>query len=468
MPRFLRSSLHRLVLVYGVGLLLAFTIVGGASLWAFDRLIERDIEQAVSMEQQGLIDILHSDGLTALAETIRERTSANEFHGSEYLLISESGELLAGSQVKLSLPQPIRGGWFRIPSPDSTQGDDVVANAHPLPGGGWLVTGHTTGEHGRMRELILRLGAISLVLLAALTILLVWLLRRSIDRSLTAALDTVDRVAAGHLDERVPELSGDDGFARLGRTLNRMLGRIQDLVGGIQNSTDAIAHDLRTPLMRLRARLELVESSGTAEERAREAGAAVAEVDQLVATFNSLLRLSRIETTGRQPMEVVELDQVVVDAVDLWQALAESQGKAIVTHTVPGSIRGDRDLLFQLVSNLLDNAIKYSGPDGEISLVLTATGDQVILVVGDRGPGIDADQRERVFDRFVRLEHHRGTPGSGLGLSLVRAIAIRHGAELRLESGQPGLRVCLTFPAATIINNNSWIGKAGEIRQSAS
>lgn len=464
MPRFLGSSLHRLVLVHGFGLLLAFAIVGGVSLWAFDHLLERDIEQAVIMEFQDLMDVFRSDGRSALAETIDERTQSPDDRGSVYLLIGSDGKLVAGGGMKLDAPLPVRSEWIRFPALD---GDEVLAYAHALPGGGWLVTGHTTGEQGRMRELFLRLGGISLVLLAALTFLLVWLLRRSIDHSLTTALDTVDRVASGHLDERVPELPGDDGFARLGRTLNRMLGRIQDLVGGIQSSTDAIAHDLRTPLMRLKARLELVESCSTEEEKQREAEAAISEVDQLVATFNSLLRLSRIEATGGPLMEMVELDQVVLDALDLWQALAESQGQNLVAHTVPARITGDRDLLFQMISNLLDNAIKYSGSGGPISLDMTVSGNHVVLSVGDRGPGIAADQRERVFDRFVRLERHRGTAGSGLGLSVVRAIAIRHGADLRLESASPGLRVRIEFPIVGNITKHSFDGKVGEISQSA-
>ena len=463
----LRSSLHRLALVYGFGLLLAFAIVGGVSLWAFDHLLERDIEQAVTMEHQGLMEVFRSDGRTALAETINERSDSPEDRGSVYLLIGANGQVLAGRGVELDAPLPKRDEWIRFPSLESPQGDEVLAYAHALSGGGWLVTGHTTGEQGRMRELFLRLGGISLVLLAALTILLVWLLRRSIDHSLITALDTVDRVAAGHLDERVPELPGDDGFARLGRTLNRMLGRFQDLVGGIQSSTDAIAHDLRTPLMRLRARLELLQSCDTEEEKLRESEAAITEVDQLVATFNSLLRLSRIEATGGPLMETVDLEEVVLDALDLWQALAESQGQSLVARTVPARITGDRDLLFQMISNLLDNAIKYSGTSGEISLDLTASGDQVVLVVGDHGPGIVAEQRERVFDRFVRLEHHRGTSGSGLGLSGVRAIAIRHGADLRLESASPGLRVRLQFPIVGDINNRSSVGKVQETGESA-
>lgn len=446
------SHLQRLVLVYGVGLVLAFAVVGGVSLWAFGHLLERDIERSVTMDSQGLMEVLRTDGRVGLKATVNERTRAADNRDAVYLLVGSDRKVVAGHPAAhLARTLPRRGGWIRFNSSNVSQGDEVLAYVHALPGGGWLVTGHTTGEHARSRELITRLGAVSLILLTLLTILLGWLLRRSINRALMASLDTVDRVASGHLDERVPVQSGQDGFARLGRTLNRMLDRIQDLVGGIQSSTDAIAHDLRTPLMRLKARLESIASDRLGVRKSSEIEAAIAEVDQLVATFNSLLRLARIESANETPSDIVALDEIVADATELWQALAESRGQTFCVRTMSARIAGDRDLLFQMISNLLDNAIKYAGCGTAISVELEQRRDEVLLVISDQGPGIDDDQRERVFDRFVRLEPHRGTAGSGLGLSVARAIAIRHRADLRLEAANPGLRVRLAFPAATHI-----------------
>jgi signal transduction histidine kinase len=442
------SHLHRLVAFYGLGLVLAFALVGGVSLWAFDRLLERDIEQFVKMDSEGLMEVYRSAGRAGLEAAIVERTRSPTNRGARYLVVGKDGRVQVGHEIGKRITLPRKNGWIRLPSDDANQRDDLLANVHGLNRSGWLVVAHATGEHARLRDLMVRLGALSFILLALLTMLLGWMLRRSIDRSLTASLDTVDRVASGHLHERVPELAGNDGFARLGRTLNRMLGRIQDLVGGIQSSTDAIAHDLRTPLMRLKARLASVDSNRIGALAQKEIDAAIVEVDQLVATFNSLLRLARIESGEASPTEIVALDQIVVDAVELWQALAESHGQRLHLTIAPVRIAGDRDLLFQMVSNLLDNAIKYAGRGSEISVVLENKGSEVVLMVSDRGPGIAADQRERVFDRFVRLEPHRGTAGSGLGLSVVRAIAIRHRADLRLESANPGLRVRLAFPGA--------------------
>jgi signal transduction histidine kinase len=445
---FLGSSLNRLVLAYGAGLLIAFLAVGGVSLIALDHLLDRETRQTVQAEHADLMDVYETQGKNGLIETINAR--AREPHDvlAIYVLIGSNGEVEAGRRSGFSIRVPQRKGWLRFFRSGDPDAGEVLAYAQSLRDGSWLVTGHATDEQIHLRELTIRLGLVILCLLGALTLLLVWLLRRAVDRSLAASLDTVDRVAAGHLSERVPARDGDDGFARLGQTLNRMLDRIRDLVGGIQSSTDAIAHDLRTPLTRLKTRLEQARL-GVADDATRaQIDAAMAEADQLIATFNSLLRLARIEGHTGLPPEPVALDAVLEDAVEMWQALAEARGLEIRTTIAPAAIAGDRDQLFQLLSNLLDNAIKYGTPGTSIDASLHRDGRDVILILSDQGPGIAPDQRERVFDRFVRGESHRGTPGSGLGLSVVKAIAVRHGADLRLESAHPGLRVVLRFPSA--------------------
>ncbi|CAN5271993.1 ATP-binding protein [soil metagenome] len=442
------STLHRLVLTYAVGLLLAFGLVGTVSLLAFDRLLERDSELTVRVEHEGLMEVYRSEGRDGLRRTIAERVREPVNREAVYLLVARDGSISAGHRNELPARLPERAGWLRFPWRAAPESDTVLAYVQALPDGGWLVTGHTTGEQQHLRELTLRLGGIILALLAVLTLLLGWLLRRAVDRALEAPLDTVDRVAAGRLEERVPERDGDDPFARLGRTLNRMLDRIRDLVGGIQGASDAIAHDLRTPMMRLRTRLEQARLESTDEAVRARIDAAVAEADQLLSTFNSLLRLARIEGGADADDAPVALDAVVDDAVELWQAVAEAHGQSISTAIAPATVRGNRDLLFQLLANLLDNAIKYGGGNGAIEVLVARDGAHVLLEIGDSGPGIPDELHERVFDRFVRGDSHRGSPGSGLGLSVVRAIAIRHGAELRLQPGQPGLRVLLRFPAA--------------------
>jgi signal transduction histidine kinase len=441
-------TLNRLVLTFGFGLLLAFAVAGAVSLYTFDRLVERDTRRNVTVEHTGLLEIYRTGGAGLLSDTIDDRVNDPTNFQAMYLLVDRKGEVLAGHGDELPAPLWKLRGWVRFPWHKQSESDEVLAYAQTLPNGDLLVTGHTTGEQQHLRELIVRLGGTSLGLLSALTLLLSWMLRRGVDRALEAPLDTVDRVAAGHLQERVPERQSDDGFARLDRTLNRMLGRIHELVGGIQSSTDAIAHDLRTPLMRLKTRLERVRQSVGDDDSRAEAEAAIAEADQLIETFNSLLRLARIEAAEGLPNEIVALDEVLSDAVEMWQAVAETRQQSIDAQITPARIAGDRDLLFQLLSNLFDNAIKYAPAGSSIEVALESSPREVLLSVRDHGPGIPAEQRQRVFDRFVRLEAHRGTPGSGLGLSLVRAIAIRHGAETYVEDAEPGLRVRLRFPIA--------------------
>jgi signal transduction histidine kinase len=447
-PRWFASTLNRLVLAHGLALLLAFAGVAAVSVAGFDRLLERDGRDAVRAERAALMDVYRADGRDGLRRAITERVRTPDDREAVYLLVEADGTVSAGHRRDLPVRLAGRAGWVRLPWREDAD-DEVLAYVQPLPAGGWLVTGHATGEQRRLRELVMPLAFASLAALAALSLLLGWLLRRAVDRALKAPLDTVDRVGAGRLGERVPVAAegGSDAFDRLGRTLNRMLDRIHVLVGGIQSSTDAIAHDLRTPLTRLRTRLEQARLA-SADPAARAAiDAAAGEADQLLATFNGLLRLARIEA-GALEAAPVALDAVLADAVEMWQALAEAQGQRVVAQLAPATVAGDRDLLFQLASNLLDNATKYGGRGCTITVRLRADADGVDLCVEDDGPGLAPGLDARAFDRFVRGDAHRGTPGTGLGLSVVRAIAIHHGAQLWLEPRAPGLRVHLRFPPA--------------------
>ena len=447
--RLAASTLNRLVLTYGLGLLLAFGFVGAVSFGVFERLVARDMQQTVRAEHEALMDVYRTGGRNELRGTIEGLVRAPTDREALFLLVDREDHVLAGHRDDLPAFLPPKAQWLRIPWNDDGHGDEVLAYVEPLPDGGWLLTGHATGEQRRLRELVLPLGAATLAALAALSSLLGWLLHRAVDRALRASLDTVDRVGAGRLDERVPvEAGADDAFARLAHTLNRMLDRIHVLVGGIQASTDALAHDLRTPLARLRTRLEQARLASADPQSRAAIDAAGAEAEALLATFNGLLRLARIEG-GSVELQPLALDALVADAAELWQAVIESKGQSLEVALEPVQVGGDRDLLFQLANNLLDNASKYSGEGAHIRVWLREHDGGAELGVEDDGPGMSAELRERACDRLVRGEAHRGTPGSGLGLSVVRAIALHHGAQWRLEPMAPsGLRVRLRFPPA--------------------
>jgi signal transduction histidine kinase len=277
-----------------------------------------------------------------------------------------------------------------------------------------------------------------------------------ISRSTASRIEAINQasreIMGGDLSRRVATRGSGDDFDQLADNLNSMLDRILSLMQAIRQVSDDIAHDLRTPLTRLRSRLELARSAVSDAEEARVGiEQAIAEADALLATFNALLRIARIEA-GQQRFGFSKLDLVplVGDVVELYEPLASDKGQELASELPQEAVIafGDRDLLFQGIANLLDNAIKYTPAGGRVGVHLRKSGEGAEVVVWDSGPGIPAALRAKVFERFFRLEQSRSAPGSGLGLSLVGAVVKLHAAQIRLEDGEPGLRVVLSFPPA--------------------
>jgi signal transduction histidine kinase len=276
---------------------------------------------------------------------------------------------------------------------------------------------------------------------------------RNVLRRVEQVNRTAERVMRGNLSDRVPLKGTTDEFDQLAANLNNMLDQIERLMAGMREVSDNVAHDLRTPLARLRARLEL-SLIGSQDAKEPEEGAqteavraAIDEADRLLATFNALLNIAEAESGARRsPAEPLDLAQTARAAAELYEPVAEEKGCALKLDVEPGiMIRGDRHLLSQAVANLLDNALKYGG--GEVKLSAHQHDGRAALEVSDTGPGIPETEREAVFDRFVRLEPSRSTPGNGLGLSLVRAVARLHNGTVALGDNHPGLKVRLEFAA---------------------
>jgi len=259
---------------------------------------------------------------------------------------------------------------------------------------------------------------------------------------------TSERVMAGNLSDRVPLDGTSDEFDQLAANLNRMLDQIERLMTAMREVTDDVAHDLKTPLSRMRVRLELAllgPADGSSQTEAIRS--AIDEADRLLATFNALLSIAELES-GTRPdeSEGLDLSEVARSAAELYEPVAEEKGFVLSLATEPGvRIRGSRHLLSQALANLLDNALKYAG-GGEIQIRVLRAEGRAALEVTDRGQGIPEAERGTVFDRFVRLERSRSTPGNGLGLSLVRAVVRRHRGTVELGDNRPGLRVRLEFP----------------------
>ncbi len=260
---------------------------------------------------------------------------------------------------------------------------------------------------------------------------------------------TARRIREGDLSQRVPRDGSADEFDRLAEELNAMLARIQALMDGVRHVGDSLAHDMRLPLTRVRNRLEALREALPDDAPAQaEVQACVADADQMLATFAALLRIARLEAGGAgAPAASVDLAGVVEDALDLYRAPGEEAGIAFEAELNPATVAGDRDLLFQMVANLLDNALKFAPPGSSVQVRTQCLAGKSRLLVSDRGPGVPAAERERVFDRFYRVERSRHAPGSGLGLALVKAVVDHHRGTVWLEDAAPGLRVVAELPA---------------------
>lgn len=311
-----------------------------------------------------------------------------------------------------------------------------------------LLVGRDLAERHSMRRIIEKSLAAGGVLALALGFAVGLVTSRHALRRLDAVNHTAAVILAGDLSGRVPLSGRGDEFDFVAAKINGMLDRIQRLVGVVRTVTANVAHDLRTPLNRLRSRLEVTLVAPREPEEYRHAiSRAIAEADALIATFNAMLRIAKIEGRGKPPAERVDLGELALSAADLYQPLAEDKGVRLQARAEPGTVvPGDAALISQALNNLLDNAVKYTPAGGSVTVSVRPEDGRMLLDVCDNGPGIPAALRDEVLQPFTRLDASRHEPGSGLGLSLVAAVAEHHGARLALADSAPGLTVTLAFP----------------------
>ena len=340
------------------------------------------------------------------------------------------------------------GAVFNLPDAGSSGDVPVRVLAIRLPNGQQLLVGRDLNDERELLDhtLSVVIGVILITFLLSMLGSAVMGYRAL--RRIDAVSQTAGEIMAGDLSRRIAVTERDDEFDLLGRKLNAMLARIEQLMIGMRQVTDNIAHDLRSPLNRLRNRLDVTLLEARNEDEYREVmEQAIADADGLLKTFNALLNIAQAEAgVNRNEWTTLDLAALAEDMADLYGAVAEEKGIEWSYATEPDvCIRGNRQLLAQAVGNLLDNAVKYTPTGGRIVLNVRREGTEIVLSVADNGPGIPEDQRERVLERFVRLDDARSLPGNGLGLSLVNAVAKLHGASLVLADNNPGLCASLHF-----------------------
>lgn len=445
----LRSSSTRLALAIASAFLLAFVLLGAGVYYAVSTLLLNDAREVIRADAAGLVEIDRGDGRTALLNEVRQRIDNGDDPDAVYAVVGSDHRIEGGTYAQLPVRLPVRGErWTQFTETSVGDRPRVLASVQRLPRGGILITGLRTRSQDGFLALMLHTALAALLVATTLGALIGWLTSHWVSRRLHGLDDTAARVGSGELALRAALDGSDDAFDRLARRFNGMLDRIQELVGGVRHATDHIAHDLRTPLTRLRNRLEELRVQ---QEGSARAGldAAIGETDQLLQSFGALLRLARIEAQASacdEPM--LDLAAVARDAIELYTPSAGERGIGLRGELHACRVRGDTDQLFQAVVNLLDNALKYAPSASEVTVSLRVEGDAVVMEIADRGPGIPECERERVFDRFQRLDAHRGSPGTGLGMSLVRAIAHRHAGQVALLDNRPGLRVRVILPRA--------------------
>jgi len=452
--RLLHSSTFRLVLLYMALVSGSVLLVFGFIYWGTAGFMDRQVDVTIEAEIQGLAEQYRRRGLGGLQAVIAERVAKDPTGSSVYLLVDKDLQPIVGNLSRWPAGAVSEEGWLdfllRERGPDGTEEHRARGRTFVLVGNLRLLVGRDVRDLEATRSLIVGALGWGLAISVGLALAGGLMMTSRMVRRIEAINDTSREIVEGDLTRRIPASGSGDDFDKLVGNLNGMLDRITGLMETVRQVSDNIAHDLRTPLTRLRSRLEIARAQqGRSEAEARAAvEQAIEEADGLLATFNALLRIARIEAEQRREgFAPVDLGSLLTDVAELYEPVAAERDQTIALELGAGaSVEGDRDLLFQAVANLVDNAIKYTPVGGHVVLGLQTAGELVDLYVTDTGPGIPADQRERVFDRFHRLEASRSTPGSGLGLSLVRAVARLHGATIRLSDDAPGLRVTLALP----------------------
>lgn len=410
--------------------------------WATRHELAYDLDQRILTDR---VALLREAGETQLAAVVAARAA----HGSQdmrYALLDPRGRVIAGEPIIAKPPL----GWSNMDFVEDGEPDPTRAFASRQSGDAMLVVGADPEAIEDLSAHLVQLFAVAFGLIAVIGVIGSLILGRLLSRRLGAVNRTAEAIIAGDLKQRIPVGTDGDEFDTLGSTLNRMLDRIEGLLKNLRRVSGDIAHDLRTPLTRLRQHVEsaLASDGDPAALRSALAGA-LKQSDDALALFAGILAISEVEANSGLRMAPLDLSALVEDVVEGYRPAIEDAGRGFATTIEPGLVvNGNRQLLAQTLGNLLDNTLRHTGATDPVAVTLSRSGQRVRLVVADGGPGIAAEDRSFVFGRFARLDRSRSTPGNGLGLSLVAAVAGAHGGEVAIEDNDPGAMLIVVLPAA--------------------
>jgi signal transduction histidine kinase len=447
------SSTLKLAFIYVIAFCAAVFGLLGYVYWSTVVYLYEKSDRAISVEHALLTKSYEAGGRDGLVILINRRLTDGYFSDWVYLLVDQSFDYVAGNAK--SWPSTLRGhdGWSTVAPADwqsaAAKRPPLRATYQVLPDGHHLLLGREIGDLDQFGESV----TIGLASAAALFLILAAAAGISTSRRSVARIEAINatsrEIMRSGLGERIPLRGTGDEWDGLAENLNSMLDRIEELVETNRQVSDNVAHDLRTPLTRMRGRLERACNQKLDLSRYQSlVNDTISELDEILTTFSSLLRISQIEARDRTAaFRNMDLNGIVREVVELFEPAAEERAVRLkLSLGEAASVVGDRDLLFDAVSNLIDNAIKHGGDRGEVGIAVAQVAEGPVLSITDRGLGIPIEERKLVLRRFYRLERSRNRPGNGLGLSLVAAVANLHGAHIAMADNAPGLKIELHFP----------------------
>ena len=448
--RLLKSAGVRFGVIYAALFGVSAAALAAFLWWSTAGLLERQAVAAINSDSDALLSQFLDGGPRGLMVAIRDRVAGNIDDDALYLLVDPSFKVMEGNLNAWPAHLPMDEDWSELKLDRSGVPAEMQVHYFDLPGGFHMLIGRDVA----VRSQLGRLMEGALIWAAAIAVILgtigAWAVRGLFRATIADVSATALAVSAGDLTRRVRVAGSDDEFDLLAEAINDMLDRITRLMDGVREVSNAIAHDLRTPITRARTRLEDAAIHATSEAELRAAvERAMSDLDGIVSVFQALLRISEIEAGARRSaFAPMDLTPLLADITELYDAVAEESGMVLASDIAPAlPAFGDRDMVQQATANLLDNAFKFSPEGGTISVSAHIAGPTLRIVIADQGPGIPEADLPHATERFFRGETARSTPGSGLGLALVLAVAHLHHGELTLEDNVPGLRAILTLPA---------------------